>query len=104
MSVVGFKNCKEIEGLLFNNIESFNNSFGNDDFIDKEELINTIVNNEPEDINDSPDNSPSKRLKRLIRNYNKIVHGTILASEIGLSRLKNRSPRFNEWITKLENI
>jgi len=95
----------EFEGLLFNNIEVFNNNIPKDDFINKEELISTLaLNPNPELINDTPNNAPSYRLKRLIKGYNKIVYGSILAAEIGLFRLRDKSPRFNNWITILENL
>jgi hypothetical protein len=95
----------EFEGLLFNNMSSFLNHIPDSDFINKTELSN-IINQypNPELINDTPDNAPSYRLKRLIKGYNKIVYGSILAQEIGLARLKDKSPRFNQWILKLESI
>lgn len=95
----------EFEGLLFNNIAVFNNNIPQDDFINKEELISTLtLNPNPELINDTPYNAPSYRLKRFIRGYNKIVHGSIIAAEIGLPKLREKSPRFNNWITGLETI
>ena len=95
----------EFEGLLFNDMIVFENVISGEDFIDKAELkliIDQYPN--PELINDSPENAPSNRLKRLIKGYNKIVYGSIIAESIGLSRIRIKSPRFNEWITKLENI
>jgi hypothetical protein len=95
----------EFEGLLFNNIEAFDNQIPVADFVDRVELVRTIENNpNPELINDTPGNAPSFRLKRLIAGYNKIVYGAILANEIGLLRIREKSPRFNAWITLLENI
>ena len=95
----------EFEGLLFNNVDAFINHIPTEDFINKLELINTITQNpNPELINDTPNNAPSYRLKRLIKGYNKIVYGSILADEIGLNRLRSKSPRFNDWVTKIENI
>ncbi|MBT30737.1 MAG: hypothetical protein CMO01_13845 [Thalassobius sp.] len=55
-------------------------------------------------MNDHPDTAPSKRLDKLIEGYNKIVYGAILADTIGIVNLKAKSPRFNKWITQLENI
>jgi hypothetical protein len=94
----------EFEGLLFNNILAFTNHIPQTDFVNMEELINTIkLNPNPELINDTPENAPSFRLKRLIKGYNKIVYGSIIAQEIGLEQLRNKSPRFNNWIGSLEN-
>ncbi|MFL0683237.1 MAG: DUF4276 family protein [Algoriphagus aquaeductus] len=95
----------EFEGLLFNNIASFEATFEPSEFKDKRELI-SILNqyHNPELINDNPNTAPSKRLDRLIEGYNKIVYGSILAENIGMHNLRHKSPRFNNWIHKLENI
>lgn len=94
----------EFEGLLFNNIESFENQISPNDFVNKAELIHTIESHaNPELINDSPNNAPSYRLQRLIRGYNKIVYGSILAQDIGLDRIRQKSLRFNNWIQTIED-
>ena len=95
----------EFEGLLFNNIEVFDEQIDPSEFRSREELLKTINSfPNPEMINDDPVNTPAKRLERLIVGYNKIVHGSILAEKIGLERIRKKSPRFNNWIEKLENI
>ena len=102
---VPYVQLHEFEGLLFNTMAVFDTQIPPEEFVDRNELdniINTYTN--PELINDTPTNAPSKRLMRLITGYNKIVYGAILAKEIGLERIRNKSPRFNEWITKLEAL
>lgn len=95
----------EFEGLLFNNIEVFYSQIPSNDIINKLELENIFHDYEnPEMINNGRETSPSHRLMRIIRGYNKIVYGDILASAIGLNRMRNKSPRFNQWIQKLEDI
>lgn len=95
----------EFEGLLFNNMEAFKSEIPQQDFIDEEELERTINNHpNPEMLNNTPENAPSYRLSRLIRGYNKIVYGSILAQRIGLAAIRGKSPRFNDWITRLENL
>ena len=39
----------------------------------------------PEDINDSSDTAPSKRIQETIRGYKKVVDGPLLAMEVGLA-------------------
>lgn len=95
----------EFEGLLFNNLVSFESTFESNEFNNKtdlEKILNNFPN--PELINEHPDTAPSKRLMKLIKGYNKIVYGAILAENIGMHNLLQKSPRFNEWINKLENI
>lgn len=95
----------EFEGLLFNNIETFKNQIPANEITNIEELEN-IINSypNPEMINDTPDCAPSKRLIKLIAGYRKVVYGNILAEVIGLERIRNKCPRFNFWISKLESV
>ncbi|OIP83304.1 MAG: hypothetical protein AUK44_05825 [Porphyromonadaceae bacterium CG2_30_38_12] len=93
------------EGLLFNNIETFKGNIPDNEFTNILELERTInLHANPELINDGLTTAPSKRLESLIKGYNKIVYGAILAEEIGLERLRAKAVRFNEWIAKLESI
>lgn len=95
----------EFEGLLFNNIDIFDQNFNPSELNTRQELVN-ILNTypNPELINDSPLTAPSKRLERIITGYSKIVFGSILAEEIGLNNIRAKSPRFHNWIDILENI
>ncbi|GEN77476.1 DUF4276 family protein [Chryseobacterium hagamense] len=95
----------EFEGLLFNEIDIFYSQIPSADLIGEAELIKTFKDySNPEMINNSRETSPSHRLDRIISGYNKIVHGDILAEEIGLERMRSKSPRFNNWIQSLEQI
>ena len=58
----------------------------------------------PEEINDNYDTCPSRRIKQHITDYVKTVDGIIAASKIGLTKMRQECPHFNEWITKLEDI
>jgi len=105
--VIPYLQLHEFEGLLFNNIEVFENQFKSDEFKDKQGLIDTINNNpNPELINDNPATAPSKRLDDYIVAYgkSKVVYGSILAEDIGLENIRAKCPRFNAWIGKLESI
>lgn len=95
----------EFEGLLFNNINVFDQNFNTSELNSRDELLailNTYPN--PELINDNPISAPSKRLEKIITGYSKIVFGSILAEEIGLNSMRQKSPRFNNWVDILENI
>jgi hypothetical protein len=95
----------EFEGLLFNNIKVFSNNFSAKEFNDFqsfERIFNQYDN--PEEINDGITSAPSKRLIHHIKGYDKIVYGATLASEIGLSKIRKKCPRFNQWDKQIENI
>lgn len=93
----------EFEGLLFNQIDIFYEQIPKRELVGEKELVETFnryVN--PEMINNDPTSAPSKRLNRIVKGYNKIVYGNILAEAIGLDNIRNKSPRFNNWLEKLE--
>jgi hypothetical protein len=79
-------------------------------FTDEQVRINRLKRNisnlKPEEINDSPQTAPSKRIIQYLPNYEgqKAQVGPLVAEEIGLSILRNNCPHFNDWITKLENL
>ncbi|NJM93712.1 MAG: DUF4276 family protein [Cytophagales bacterium] len=79
-------------------------------YLDKTAEINKlkadISGMSPEDINDSADNAPSKRIEKRIPNYarQKTTAGVAAAAAIGLDHLRYRCPHFNDWITRLESI
>jgi hypothetical protein len=56
----------------------------------------------PEEINDSPDTAPSKRVLDLLPEYEKPLFGTLAVLEIGLARIRTESPHFDNWLKKLE--
>lgn len=60
----------------------------------------------PELINDSPETAPSKRIIKLIPEYecNKVSVGASIVGLIGIDFLKGACMHFNDWITKLENL
>ncbi|MEM7536891.1 MAG: DUF4276 family protein [Chloroflexota bacterium] len=60
----------------------------------------------PELINDDPNMAPSKRIIKLIPDYEKAksVAGPLIAQRIGLPKMRERCPHFDAWITSLENL
>ena len=60
----------------------------------------------PEEINESPQTAPSKRIIQHLPEYEgqKAQVGPMVAEDIGLHLLRQKCPHFNDWITQLENI
>lgn len=56
----------------------------------------------PEDIDDSPDAAPSKRIAHAIPGYRKVVDGARVAAEVGLEAMRRECPRFAAWLTRIE--
>lgn len=95
----------EFEGLLFCDVDVFKQLIPAEELEGLKELTEAIANNpNPEMINNSRETSPSHRLIRIIKGYNKIVYGNIIAETIGLETIRSKCPRFNNWITVLEEI
>ena len=104
---IAYIQLHEFEALLFNIPEVLRRNFTEDELTTDhyQELKTTIAQHpNPEEINNNPKTAPSKRLEKFIKGYNKIVYGSILAEEIGLEAIRNKSPRFHHWITLLESI
>lgn len=90
----------EFEGLLFSNPECFSLCDSNINKIQR--IINIRTEHEtPEHINDGVDTAPSKRVKQIFDNYDKIIDGVNIATEIGISNILSECLHFKEWIDKL---
>lgn len=91
----------EFEGLLFSDIQAFLKSFPEDEikFNELQAAVNAFET--PELINNSPETAPSKRLINAIPDYDKIVYGNCVAMDMGLEKIREKCPLFNEWVDKL---
>ena len=58
----------------------------------------------PEDINDSPETAPSKRVEHLVAGYQKPLLGTLAVLEIGLDCIRQECKHFDDWLSKLESL
>ncbi|AHC37754.1 MULTISPECIES: DUF4276 family protein [Pseudomonas] len=58
----------------------------------------------PETINNSPMTAPSKRLKTLYAGYDKPLHGSLAAIEIGLPAIREQCSRFDTWLSEMEAL
>ena len=92
----------EFEALAFSSTNGFEALFEDREMNFKgiREVIDTFPN--PEDINDSPETAPSKRMQKLIHGYNKVVYGVSLIEYIGIDIILRKCPHFREWIEKLK--
>jgi hypothetical protein len=74
--------------------------------IEIENLKAEIIGLQPEDIYESPQGAPSKRIIKHLPKYGKqkTTAGVLTAEKIGLPFLRANCHHFNDWITKLENI
>jgi len=68
--------------------------------------LNSVVASfdHPEQINDNYETSPARRLQSTIPRYKKTVDGVAAAKRIGIDRMREKCPHFNQWIMKLEAL
>ena len=77
----------EFEGLLFSSPELLADALDTPNMLEKlKQIRNKFIT--PEDINNSPQTAPSKRLASLYPEYQKVIHGTIGAMNIGLNKIR----------------
>ncbi len=93
----------EFEGLLFSDCASFGRGIGRPDLIPSLQAVRDQFNS-PEEINDSPETAPSKRVRAIIPEYEKPLFGTLAALEIGLDVIRAECPHFRQWLEKLESL
>jgi len=92
----------EFETLVFSDHAVFNQYYEPSEF-NNAGLV-AICALDPETVNNGIATAPSKRLEANIPNYDKVNDGVELCKLIGLNNIRNKCPRFDVWITKLENI
>ena len=70
------------------------------------EKIDAIVAacGEPENINDSQETAPSKRLSKLFGRFKKTTTGIAIAKDIGIARMRAACPLFGDWVARLEGL
>jgi hypothetical protein len=59
---------------------------------------------EPEKINDHHQTAPSKRLEALSDRFRKTSTGIMIASEIGIPKMRTACPLFDAWLSRLESL
>ena len=100
---VPFVVMHEFEGLLFSDCSAFGRAIGRPDLEPKFQAIRDEFAS-PEEINDSPDTAPCKRVEALVPGYEKPLFGTFAVLEIGLDRIRAQCHHFDSWLKQLEAI
>lgn len=91
----------EFEALLFSDVSILANKLNVNpskigDILDECE--------EPEEIDDGPDTTPSKRLISLDNSYRKVAMGKTISEAIGIQTIRQKCPHFDNWITKIKQL
>lgn len=92
----------ETEALLFSNIDSIiKMKNANDEQKEQLYAIQKMYPN-PEDINNSVETAPSKRLEKIFLNYRKIIDANRIFSKISIEEIKSKCSNFKMWLSEIE--
>lgn len=86
----------EFEALLFSSNKGFEELYDKSIYGETEKIVSSYTN--PEEINTDPHKAPSKRIKNIMNNYEKVTDGNMIALEIGINAILDKCPRFKNWI------
>ena len=107
----GFDSRRFIPYLMMHEFEAlpFSDCAGFGTAIERPELTPNLQQirdsfESPEEIDDSPNLAPSKRIEALYPGYQKPLLGILAALEIGLSSIRAECPHFSSWVSHLENL
>lgn len=91
----------EFEALLFSEPSVLASNIGC-----SEQTILDILRecSEPENINNSPNTAPQKRILSLNSSYKKVITGNKIATEIGIEKMREKCPLFHQWLNRLESL
>lgn len=93
----------EFEGLLFSSPAAFSAWFDDASLVKGLQTIRDGFDS-PEHINDGKATAPSKRILKLCREYDKVVHGSLIALDIGLDIIRHECKLFDGWLKKIEAL
>jgi hypothetical protein len=103
--VLPYVQMHEFEGLLFTNPAAF--EWAEDGWSEKVKAKLMAVAQafpNPEDINDSPETAPSKRILSIFPEgtYSKPEHGPLIAEAIGIDAMRQKCAQFDAWVAHLQ--
>lgn len=98
--IIPYIQMHEFEALLFSNSGKMAVGLNT-----KQEWIDDILSefNNIEEINNSKETAPSKRIKKNAK-YIKTQHAPKILKNIGLKEIRSKCHGFNAWLTQLENL
>ena len=90
----------EFEAMLFSHCARFANAIESPHIAAGLQAIRDQFS-APEEIDDSPETAPSKRITELMPEYRKPRMGTQGAQAIGIDTIRNECPNFDNWLSRL---
>lgn len=94
----------EFEAILLSDPTSFLNWFENVEDEVAELAVECSSFGSPEDINCGQTSHPKARIKKYIPDYDENIDGPNLASDIGITVMRERCSHFRQWLETLEGL
>lgn len=91
----------EFEALTLSSKEHFKKAFDTNRHKSVDNLFREIQGLAPEEVNQTVEGAPSKRILSHLVGYNKVRMGASITKSIGVEALKASCPHFGEWIERL---
>ena len=93
----------EFEAMLFSDCDKFARGIERPELAAKFREIRSEFGS-PEEINDSEQTAPSKRIQRLVPKYDKLHMGGLAVLEIGLEAICAECLHFRSWVERLKRL
>ena len=100
---VPFVLMHEFEALLFSDCTKLSSAIEQPSLRKEFQKIRDSFDT-PEEIDDSAETAPSKRILKLLPTYQKPLFGNLAAVTIGLEAIRAQCPHFNRWLSQLESL
>lgn len=103
---IPYLSIHEFEGLLFSHLDSIVAEFPDINSSKALQSLQEITSkfSSPEEINDSYETVPSRRLAKIFPSYYKPLNSPNIASRIGLPKIRETCQHFDTWLRKLEQL
>lgn len=92
----------EFEALLYSKPDAFQGWFDENIVAHLQRERDSFPSTEH--INDSPMTAPSKRIISCCPGYDKPLHGSLIAIDMGLEIIREQCQHFDKWLTLIENM
>ena len=99
-----FLTLHEFEGILFASPEGMAAALPGGQGLEQKFDSIRMKFRTPEEINDQAVTAPHRRIIAIYPNYNKPLHGSLIAARIGLGKIRSECPHFDKWLSNLEEI
>ncbi len=93
----------EFEAMMFSDCDVLGSAIGRQDLTASLQAVRDEFES-PEEIDDSPDTAPSKRIESLLPGYQKPIMGVQAAQGIGVDTIRRECPHFADWLHRLESL